>query len=130
MAASAAPFVLIMVGSAVEAIIQLMGGPGHVSPYGMTVGIEACAVGGALGLIPGLAVGAALALAQPPAGAPQYAPTPSRPGRAACVAGTVYFVENLVVTVASGESFWILICLFGTPVAAAIAAALAKRIQG
>ncbi|MHA6761263.1 hypothetical protein [Streptacidiphilus sp. PAMC 29251] len=131
MAVSAAPFAIIMVGDAIESAVQFMGGPGFLGLLSLAIGIEAIAVGGALGLLPGLAVGAALALAKSPVGLPQEpTKTPSHPGRAAFAASTAFFAENLVITFASGESFWILICFFGTPVAAVLAAALAKRIQG
>ena len=131
MAASAAPFAIFAVVSAFQAVGQFMSGSGTSSLLGLAWGAAALSLGGALGLLPGLAVGTTLALSRPSAWLTQgSAKRPSRRGRAALAAGTVFFAETVAIALSSSGPIWIFLCLFGTPVAAGFAAWLAQRIQG
>ena len=131
MAASAAPFAIIAVVSVCQAVARFMSGSGSSSLLGLAWGTAALAFGGALGLLPGLAVGTTLALSEPPAWLTQRpAKRPARRGRAALAAGTAFFTETVAIAFASSGPLWIFLCFFGTPIAAALAAWLAQRIQG
>lgn len=131
MAVSAAPFAIIAVISACEAVAQFLSGSGPSSLLGLAWGTAALAFGGALGLLPGLAVGTTLALSKPPAWLKQMrAKRTALRGRAALAAGTAFFAETVAITSASGGPLWVLLCLVGTPVASGLAAWLAQRIQG
>jgi hypothetical protein len=130
MAASAAPFAIITVVSVFQAVARLMSGSGSSSLLGLAWGTAALACGGALGLLPGLAVGTTLARSEPPAWTKKPAKRPAPRGRAALAAGTAFFVETVAIAFASSGPLWIFLCVFGTPIAAALAAWLAQRIQG
>ncbi|MFI0895207.1 hypothetical protein [Streptomyces sp. NPDC020983] len=124
MPASAAPFAVLTAISAFVALKVGAAGEGTSALDGLAFGVGVLACGTALGLLPGLAAGAALVLLLPKARALTLR------SWAAVVAGVVFFTETMVSVTVTGGRAWAFLAVIGTPVAAVLAAVLAERSRG